>query len=206
MAMAFTMGDRTFFERITNSYGNNTNTILEDQKQRFLYGNTTAGRSIKNTKRLAFIRRITSINALTFNLFGALNNANEAHRKMFEEALVKNGTFGLDDLVYAYGKLGFGHIAKFPKYMLDFFSGKKSSVEALIMDRFDVTKEKFHEFKDKKYRTNFFRKMLSIDLSMIMYSIGESMGRILIAWSTLHSKKILLNGEKSTLANAFEAK
>lgn len=73
------------------------------------------------------------------------------------------------------------------------------------MERFNVTKDKFRSIANKKYRTNVFRKAISNDYSMIMYSIGETQGRMLIAYSTLHSIKAIVNGKKTHLTKAFEA-
>lgn len=206
MAQSFTYGTKLFYERIKTGKNSRVAQIIEDQKKRLVYNDhTVEGSSAAVTKQLAVIRKITSINALTFNLFGAINNALEGYRKNLEESLVYGThTFDLVDLEYAHFKILKDHVGKSGSILLDFFSGKKNSLGAMIMDRFDPKKEKFHEIANKKYRTNIFRKAVSKDLTMIGYSIGETLNNMPIVYAMLHHIKVDINGKQTHLADAFE--
>lgn len=205
IAQGFLYGSKLFYERAKRAKDTNVERIIEDQKKRMLYNDTTAGRSIKTTKSLALIRKITSIQALTFNLFGAMNNALEGYRKNLEESLVYGThTFDLADLEYAHWRILRDHVGKTGSHLLDFFTGRKTSLGSLIMERFDPKKEKFHDITNKKYRTNIFRKAISKDLTMVGYSIGETLNNMPIVYARLHNIKATVNGKKTHLTNAFE--
>ena len=206
MAQGFLYGTKLFFERLKKGKADSVvSRIIEDQKKRLLYNDITAGRDIKTAKRLALLRKITSINALTFNLFGAINNALEGYRKNLEEALVYGThTFDLIDLEMAHAYILKEHVGKTGSHLVDFFTGKKTTLGALIMQRFDPKKEKFHEIANKKYRyskkyskykTHFFRMLMSRDLKMIGYSIGETLNNMPIVYARLFHEKISLNGQ-----------
>lgn len=206
LAQTFTYGTKLFYERIRTGNNSRVARIIEDQKKRLIYNDhTLEGRSAEATKAWALVRKVTSINALTFNLFGAMNNALEGYRKNLEEALVYNThTFDLIDLEYAHYKILKDHVGRSGSLLLDFFSGKRTSVGALIMDRFDPKKEKFHEIANRKYRTNLFRKAVSKDLTMVGYSIGETLNNMPIVYAMLHHIKVQINGKDTHLADAFE--
>lgn len=96
------------------------------------------------------------------------------------------------------------HVGKTGSHLVDFFTGKKTTLGALIMQRFDPKKEKFHEIANKKYRyskkyskykTHFFRMLMSRDLKMIGYSIGETLNNMPIVYARLFHEKISLNGQ-----------
>lgn len=205
IAQGFLYGSKLFYERAKRAKDTNVERIIEDQKKRMLYNDTTAGRSIKTTKSLALMRKITSIQALTFNLFGAMNNAIEGYRKNLEESLVYGThTFDLADLEYAHWRILRDHVGKTGSHLLDFFTGRKTSLGSLIMERFDPKKEKFHDITNKKYRTNIFRKAISKDLTMVGYSIGETLNNMPIVYARLHNIKAIVDGKKTHLTNAFE--
>lgn len=196
IAQGFLYGSKLFYERGKRAKNTNVEKIIEDQKKRLLYNDTTAGRSIRTTKGLAFIRKVTSIQALTFNLFGAMNNALEGYRKNLEESLVYGtNTFDLADLEWAHYKILIEHVGKSGSHILDFFSGRKTSLGGLIMERFDPKKEKFHEITNRKYRTNLFRKGVSKDLTMVGYSVGETLNNMPIVYARLHHIKAIVNGK-----------
>lgn len=205
IAQGFLYGSKLFYERAKRAKNTNVERIIEDLKKRLLYNDTTAGRSIKQTKRLAFIRKVTSIQALTFNLFGAMNNALEGYRKNLEESLVYGtNTFNLADLEYAHWTILKNHVGKTGSHLLDFFTGRKRSLGALIMERFDPKKEKFRDIANKKYRTNIFRKAISKDITMVGYSIGETLNNMPIVYAKLHHIKAIVDGKKTHLRDAFE--
>lgn len=206
LAQSFTYGTKLFYERIKTGKNSRVAKIIEDQKKRLIYNDHTLDNtSAEATKAWALVRKITSINALTFNLFGAMNNALEGYRKNLEEALVYGThTFDLVDLEYAHYKILRDHVGKSGSLLLDFFSGKRTSVGALIMDRFDPKKEKFEEMANRKYRTNLFRQAVSKDLTMIGYSIGETLNNMPIVYAMLHHIKVEINGKSTHLADAFE--
>lgn len=205
IAQGFLYGSKLFYERAKRAKNTNVERIIEDLKKRLLYNDTTAGRSIKQTKRLAFIRKVTSIQALTFNLFGAMNNTLEGYRKNLEESLVYGThTFDLADLEYAHWRILRDHVGKTGSHLLDFFTGRKTSLGSLIMQRFDPKKEKFHDITNRKYRTNIFRKAISKDLTMVGYSIGETLNNMPIVYARLHNIKAIVDGKKTHLTNAFE--
>lgn len=203
MAQGFLYGTKLFFERLKKGKADSVvRRIIEDQKKRLVYNDVTAGRSIKTTKRLALLRKITSINALTFNLFGAVHNALEGYRKNLEEALVYGThTFDLIDLERAHAYILKEHVGKTGSHLVDFFTGRKTTLGALIMQRFDPKKEKYHEIADRKYRynkkykTHFFRMLISKDLKMIGYEIGETLNNMPIVYAKLFHEKISLNGK-----------
>ena len=205
IAQGFLYGSKLFYERANRTKDTNVERIIQDQKKRLLYNNTTAGRSIQTTKKLAFIRKVTSIQALTFNVFGAMNNSLEGQRKNLEESLVYGtNTFDLIDLEYAHARIFKDHVMKTGSHLLDFFSGRKTSLGALIMERFDPKKEKFQEMTNKKYRTNLFRKAVSKDLTMIGYGVGETTNNMPIVYARLHNIKAFLGGKKTRLIHCFE--
>lgn len=196
MAQGILYGSKLFYERIKKGKDTNVAKIIEDQKRRLLYNDTTAGRSIKAAKRWAFYRKIVSINALTFNLFGAIHNALEGYRKNLENAITPgDDTFNLVDLERAHYQIFVNHVAKGGSHIHDFFTGRKTSLGGLIMERFDPKKEKYHEITNKKYRTNLFRTAISKDLTMVGYSIGETLNNMPIVYARLFHIKVVINGK-----------
>lgn len=206
LAQSFTYGTKLFYERIKTGSYSRVAKIIEDQKKKLLYNDfKLSDASDEWSKRNALIRKVTSINALTFNLFGAIHNALEGYRKNLEESLVYGtNTFDLADLEYAHLKILKDHVGKTGSLLIDFFSGQRTCIGALIMDRFDPQKEKFHQIANRKYRTNLFRKGVSKDFTMIGYSIGETLNNMPIVYAMLHHIKVDINGESTHLANAFE--
>lgn len=205
LAQGYLYGSKLFFELKKGSRESRISNILRDQKKRLLYNNTTADLSPQAAKKYALIRKITSINALTFNLFGAINNAIEGYRKNLEESLVfSSDTFDLADLEWAHMHILKDHVGKTGSHLLDFFSGRRTSLGGLIMDRFDPRKEKFHEIANTKYRTNLFRTAISKDLTMIGYSIGETLNNMPIVYARLHHIKVLIDSKEGRLIDALE--
>jgi hypothetical protein len=136
-----------------------------------------------------------------------MNNALEGYRKNLEEAITYGtDTFDLVDLEWAHAVIFGLHPLEGVGHIKDFLTGKRTHKGSLIVNRFDPKKEKYHEIANRKYRTNFFRTLVSKDLTMIMYGFGETLNNLPIIYAMLHHVKVTIDGKKGTLYDALEVR
>ena len=205
LAQTFTQGGQLFYKPLTKK-GKSASKILNDVKDRLMYNDNTLGRGVKGAKKLAFVKYVTSVIALTTNLFGAINNANEGVRMNLIGAFTPGTGYNIWDLTVAWKRIWTNNVACAPIHIVDYFTGKKSTMTSLVHEYFDPKRTKFHELTNKKYRTNFFRKALSTDLTFILYGVGETLNNMPLVEARLNHVKVLVNGKKRSLRHAFDKK
>ena len=160
----------------------------------------------------------TSVAALTFNVFGAINNRLEGIQQGLIEATTwgPNKTMNLEDFLWGWsvmwgnnvlsvlpgdlqtkdGKLACGNFWK------DMFSGRPSTVYGLLLQRVDPKKDEFDEILKTQFRNSKLRAAIAkSDLKFIMYSFGESLNNIPLVLGMARHKKVLLNGKEKHLTD-----
>lgn len=86
----------------------------------------------------------------------------------------------------------------------DLLNDTKNSKAVLLREMFDPTQENFSSKTHKRYHKNVIRRLMSHDMSFIGYGTGEYIIHMIGMYGCLLHKKVLINGEESTLYHAFE--
>ena len=213
-----TYGESTYSSSI-KATNRRTAQILDAYKRRILYNNDMVSDSIGWRMFANTISEATSIAALTFNLFGAINNRLEGIQQGLIEALTKNSnTMDLDDFLWGWsvmwgnkilsvlpgdlqtkdGKLACGNFWK------DLFSCRPSTVYGLLVQRLDPKKDEFDNIIRTQFRNNKLRAAIAnSDLKFIMYSFGESLNNIPLELGMARHRKVLYNGKKVSLTKVL---
>lgn len=86
----------------------------------------------------------------------------------------------------------------------DLINDTKNSKAVLLREKFDPVQENFTSKTHKRYYKNTLRRLMSHDMSFIGYGTGEYIIHMIGMYGCLLHKKVLINGEKTTLYHAFE--
>lgn len=143
----------------------------------------------------------TSFKGLAFNLPGAVANGLMGVQQIFIDAGCGE-FFGLKDMVWASTKL-FGNTGVMGDAM-EVITNNVSHKGTLMKDYFDPLQENFEHDKNKRYHSSIFRHIVSQDLRFIGYGTGEYFIHMLPMYAILHKEKVLLNGQKISLYDAYE--
>lgn len=186
---------------------NDVATILDGFIDQHIYGikRNTTGTLDKHTKTVRFLDNIikyTSFKGLVTNVPGATANALMGVMQIFVDAGCGE-FFGYKDMIWAAGKL-FGGTG-IEGDIMELVTNNRSHKAALFREVFDPMQEQFGEDKGKRYHSSILRHIISKDLSFVGYSSGEYLIHMLPMYAILHKQKVLLNGKKISLYDAFEA-
>lgn len=152
-------------------------------------------------KFLDNIVQYTSFKGLVFNAPGATANALMGVQQIFIDA-GSGEFFGFKDLAWATKTL-FGD-AGLKGEAMEIFTNNAHHKAKLLRDMFDPMQENYENDRGKRYHNSLFRQLVSKDCSFIGYSSGEYVIHMLPMYAMLHNQKVMLNGEKISLYDAFE--
>lgn len=184
--------------------GANTNTvnIVYGMLSMQLYGNKHNPNANKTFDKIASsILQYTSFKGLSTNFKGAVANGLMGEFQMMIEAGCGE-FYGWRDFMWAHTRL-FGK-AGFAGEMMNLLTNNVNSKSCLLREKFDPVQDNFSELSHKKYYKSAFRQLISKDCSFIGYGVGEDVIHYVNMFSVLHHEKVLLNGEKTSLYDAYE--
>lgn len=181
---------------------NNVGTILGAFMDQHLYGIKKNPNEPKwLTKLCDSIIRYTSFKGLVFNAPGAMANALMG----FAQIIIDAGGgefFNKTDAMWAFTKL-FGDTGATGEIM-ELLTNNVNHKGTLFTELFDPEQKSFEDNRDKRYYTSIIRRLIGHDCQYIGYGAGEYFIHLLPMYAILNHQKVLLNGEKISLYDAFE--
>lgn len=193
---------RVFKDLWKKSLSTNTSAILEGFISQHIYGQRRDPNENKTLSKIwGNIIAYTSFKGLATNVKGAVANYLMGEFQMMIEAGAGE-FYGFKDYAWAHSKL-FGSAGAGGDIM-ELFTNNISHKSALMRELFDPLQENFSQKSHTNYYNSWFRQMLSHDCSFIGYTSGEFLIHYVNMYAVLHNKKVLLNGEKISLYDAFE--
>lgn len=143
----------------------------------------------------------TSFKGLATNVKGAMSNYLVGEYQMMLEALTGE-FYGVKDYIRAHTLL-FGN-AGVPGEITDLLTNNINSKAVLFREMFDPLNENFSDKSHTRYYHSMFRQLVSHDCSFIGYASGEYLIHYVNMYGVLNNQKVLLNGKKIALYDAFE--
>lgn len=178
-----------------------TAAIIEGFLDKHLYGI-----NIKDSgKWVQFAKSVlgyTSIKNLAVNVKGAISNWLVGEFQMLLEAGARE-FYGLEDYLWAHTKLFGDATVRAPGKIIDFFTNNRNSYDTLLTDIFEPIPGNFEELGHKRYYHSPIRQLISHDFMLFGYATGEYALHYTTMYAILHNTKVLLNGKKIALYNAF---
>lgn len=187
-------------KRLRNSNSGMTAKMVDGFLDQYLYGQKLAKsqQGIKS-KLVTNLISFTSVSNLAFNAKGALSNALMGELQM----MIESGAgefYNIKDLIWAQGAVVGGASGS----LMELLSNNKTHKGTLLMEMFDPTQENFEQKSHQRYYSSTFRRAISHDCTMIGYSSGEFIIHCINMYALLHHEKVLYNGRKISLFDAFE--
>ena len=186
-------------------WGKNTNTagLIDGFIAQHIYGQRLDPEQIgyKWSKLVSSIIGYTSFKGLATNLKGAFSNYLVGEFQMLIEAGAGE-FYGFKDYLWAHSKL-FGS-AGIGGEIAELLTNNINNKGTLFREMFDPINENFSDKSHTKYYKSMFRQLISHDCSFLGYASGEFLIHYVNMYSILHNQKVLLNGEKISLYDAFE--
>lgn len=186
------------------SFAKNTNTesIVNGFIDQHFYGMTLKQSQQKAWTKLAKnLIAYTSFRGLATNFKGMTANTLVGIYQIFIECGCGE-FFGFKDLAWAVTRL-FGN-SGIEGEVMEALSNNKSHKATLFKEMFDPEQENFENLKNTKYYKSIFRRLFAHDLSFAGYQAGEYLIHLLPMYAILHKNKLLLNGKKISIYDAFE--
>lgn len=186
-------------------WGKNTNTagLIDGYISQHIYGQRLDPEQLgyKWSKLVSNIIGYTSFKGLSTNLKGAFSNYLVGEFQMMIEAGAGE-FYGFKDYLWAHSKLFGGSGAG--GEIAELLTNNMNHKGVLFREMFDPINENFSDKSHTKYYKSMFRQLVSHDCSFLGYSSGEYLIHYVNMYSILHNQKILLNGKKVSLYDAFE--
>ena len=184
-------------------WGKNNNNIklVEGFIDRHIYGIKFKTNHPQMTKLWNNLIGYTSFKGLSTNVKGAFSNYLVGEYQMLVEAGAGE-FYGLKDYLWAHSKL-IGN-AGIKGELAELLTNNKNHKATLFRELFDPLNESFSEQSHTKYYNSMFRQLVSHDCSFIGYSSGEYLIHYVNMYGILSHTKVLLNGNKIRLYDAFE--
>lgn len=154
----------------------------------------------KLTKFLDNIIQYTSFKGLSTNVPGAFANASMGVMQIMIDAGCGE-FFDFKDVGWATTKL-FGDTGIVGDAM-EYLTYNRSHKAGLFRELFDPMQENFRNAGEKRY-CGLFQQLLSHDFAFMGYGSGEYLIHMLPMYAILHNQKVLQNGKKICLYDAFE--
>lgn len=197
-------GDNSVIIRQAEDIAKATNTtkILEWAIRSQIYGQSHLNQGYGQllTSRLI---QLTSIKSLAANVKGMTANWWVGEWQNLIEA--GGGEFmNFEDWAYGHLRLFGDNTIGLPGKMMDFLTDNKNSFEVLLAQTFDPQQENFDEQASKRYHSSFFRKLFGAFNPFLGYKVGEYFIHRENMYSVLHHNKVLVDGKKTHLIDAFE--
>ena len=185
-------------------FGRNTNTekLIDGFIAQHIYGQNQAETGWLS-KFWSNIIAYTSFKGLSTNVKGAFSNYLVGEFQMLIEAGAGE-FYNFKDYAWAHKKLfGFAGVAgEFAELVTNNVNHKG----VLFREMFDPMNENFTDKSHTRYYKNMFRQLVSHDCSFLGYASGEYLIHYVNMYAILHNQKVLLNGKKICLYDAFEVK
>lgn len=183
----------------------NTSAIMTGMISQHIYGKKREDIESKWGRRMlkAFdnIVSYTSFKGLVTNVKGAFQNYIMGEFQMLVDAGCGE-FYGFKDFFWAHSKL-FGE-AGVGGEIMELFTNNINHKGVLFKQLFDPMQENFSKKSHEQYYSTWFRQLIGHDCSFIGYSSGEYLIHYVNMYALLHHQKVLLNGEKISLYDAFE--
>lgn len=179
-----------------------TSALMEGFIAQHIYGQRVDPNEPKwLTKMFGNIISYGSFRALSTNFKGAMANYLMGEFQMLIEAGAGE-FYRLKDYAWAHTRL-FGKAGVVGDFM-ELLTNNMSHKSTLMRELFDPLQENYADKSRHKYYSSMFRQLVGHDCSFIGYSSGEYLIHYVNMYSLLHHEKVLLNGEKISLYDAFE--
>jgi hypothetical protein len=157
----------------------------------------------KWAKAMKALLQYASIKGLSTNVLGAVSNINAGEYQILIEA-IGSQHFNLADWAGAQALLFGDKVLKSPGHMMDFFTNNTNVYNTLVGNLFDPQNDAYQDMGNQRYKKGFLRHVLgNIDTHML-YGIGENILHYTLMYAMLLHEKVLINGKKTSLYNAFE--
>ena len=190
------------FKRLTK-LGKNLNTadIIDGFIDQHIYGNTLKDQG-KWSKLIKSIIAYTSLKGLAVNVPGMISNAVVGELQLLIEAGAGE-FYSMKDLMWAHANLFGGGVRRAPGKIVDFFTNNENSYDVLLANTFEPVPGNFDKRSHKRYYHSIFRQLISSDFAFLGYSAGEHMIHYLTMYAVLNHEKVLIDGKKVSLYEAF---
>lgn len=179
--------------------GSNTTALIEGFIDSHIYGIKLKDKS-KLSKVMSALLKYTSIKALSLNIKGFVSNRLIGEMQTLIEAGA-NEFFNYKDYAWAKQHM-FGNNFKAGK-VVDFFNNNKNDYDVLLAELFSPVPGSFQESSHERFFKSKARKLIEQDVWLFGYSAGEKALCYTTMYAMLHHTKVLVDGEETTLYNAF---
>jgi len=193
---------RTIKKLHKTTTNNQTATLVDGFIDQHFYGMTLRESEQKSwTKIVQNLIGYTSFKGLATNVKGMVSNFLGGMYQIFVDAGCGE-FFNYKDILYATTKL-FG-TAGVTGDIMELLTNNVTHKAVLFRQMFDPMQESFEKTGHTKYYKSMFRQLVSHDCSFIGYEAGEYLIHLLPMYAILNHNKVLLNGKKIPLYDAFE--
>lgn len=194
---------RVFKDLWKKAKNTNTTGLIEGFISQAIYGQRLDPEQMgyRFSKLVSKIIGYTSFKGLATNIKGALSNYLVGEFQMLIEAGAGE-FYNLKDYVWAHTKLFGGSGAG--GEIAELLTNNVKHKGVLLREMFDPIQENFTDKSHTKYYKSMFRQLMSHDCSFIGYSSGEYLIHYVNMYGILHHEKVMLNGEITSLYDAFE--
>lgn len=183
-------------------HGRNTNTeaMVDGFIEQHFYGQNQKEKG-KGAKMWGNIIGYTSFKGLVTNVPGAVANYLVGEFQMLIEAGAGE-FYDFKDYSWAHKKL----IGKSGVMgdMAELLTNNMNHKSTLLREMFDPLNDNFSDKQSARYHKSAFRQLLAHDCSFIGYGTGEYLLHYINMYAVLHNTKVLLNGKKINLYDAYE--
>ena len=195
-------GLRVFKDLWKKATYTNTSSIIEGFISQHIYGQHRDPNEPKwMSKMVSNLIGYTSFKGLATNLKGAMANYLMGEFQMMIEAGAGE-FYNFKDYAWAHSKLFGG--AGVGGEIMELLTNNMNHKSSLMREMFDPLQENFSQKSHQTYYKSMFRQLMSHDCSFIGYTSGEFLIHYVNMYSVLHNQKVLLNGKKISLYDAFE--
>ena len=181
----------------------NTNEMIDSYIAQHYYGQTLDPNQAgyKEAKMIQNLIAYTSFKGLATNIKGAFSNYLVGEFQMLIEAGCGE-FYGFMNYLRAHKRLfgGSGVTGE----IADLLTNNMNHKATLFRELFDPINENFSERGHQRFHKSMFRQLLSHDCSFIGYGTGEYLIHYVNMYAILDKQKVLLNGKKISLYDAFE--
>ena len=155
------------------------------------------------SKIMKALLQYASIKGLSTNVLGAGSNLIAGEYQLLVEA-IGSQHLTLADWAGAQAILFGDKVLKSPGHLMDFFTNNTNVYNTLIGNLFDPQNDVYEEIGSQRYKKGVLRHILGNINTHALYAIGENILHYTLMYGMLLHEKVLLDGKKISLYNAFE--
>lgn len=187
-----------------------TTILIDSFIQDHIYRQKNKDISAKYAPAIRTLLKFVSVTKLSINIEGGIANAVIGQLGTIMEAIggigSKHNFFNIKDYITAWGMLVGSNTVKLHTKIIDFFTHNQNSFEVLLSDKFDPAGDKFNKEMHKRFYSNNLQNVLETagDNVLAVYGLGEYLNYRIVMFAVLNHEKVLLNGKKIPLWQAFE--